>query len=147
MRHRRRAVGALIVALPVLLGAGPPESGVSATVTGLRSDKGEVVACLTTRADTFPECQNDPEARAVKVPAAQVVEIAFGPVPAGRYAIALFHDENANGRLDKRLMLPREGYGFSRNAPVMMGPPRFTKAAFATGGAEHHETIRMRYIL
>ena len=147
MRHRSRAFGLLTLALPALLGASPPESGVSATVTGLRSEKGEVVACLTMRAETFPECQDDPEALAVTVPAAEVVQIEFGPVPAGRYAIALFHDENGNGRLDKRLMLPREGYGFSRNAPVMMGPPRFAKAAFAIGGTGHHETIRMRYIL
>lgn len=119
----------------------------SATVTGLRSVKGEVVACLTMRPDTFPECQRDPDAKAVRVPAAAIVQIDFGPVPAGRYAIALFHDENGNGRLDKRLMLPREGYGFSRNAPVVMGPPRFGRAAFATGEQGHHETIRMRYIL
>ena len=136
-----------MVAALSLIGAGEPPSDVSATVTGLRSEKGQVVACLTTRPDIFPECQRDPQARAVKVPAAATVQVDFGPVPAGRYAIALFHDENGNGKLDKRLMLPREGYGFSRNAPVMMGPPRFASAAFATAGTGHHETIRMRYIL
>ena len=136
-----------MVAALILPGAGEPPGDVSATITGLRSQKGQVVACLTTRPDTFPECQRDPQARAVKVPAAATVQVDFGPVPAGRYAIALFHDENGNGKLDKRLMLPREGYGFSRNAPVMMGPPRFASAAFATAGAGHHETIRMRYIL
>lgn len=132
---------------PALLGASGPDGAVSVTVTDLRSSKGQVVACLTMRSDTFPECQNDPQARAVKVPAGPTVQVDFGPVPAGRYAIALFHDENGNGRLDKRLMLPREGYGFSRNAPVMMGPPRFASAAFPLDGAAHHETIRMRYIL
>lgn len=155
MRHRPRRVGALIAALPLLLGAGeaPGEAGgassatVSATVTGLRSAKGQIVACLTTRPDTFPECERDPQARAVKVPAAATVEIAFGAVPVGRYAIALFHDENGNDRLDKRLILPREGYGFSRNAPVVMGPPRFARAAFAAGEDAHHETIRVRYLL
>jgi len=70
----------------------------------------------------------------------------FGPVPEGRYAIALIHDENGNGRLDKRLMIPREGFGFSLDAPVMMGPPRFSSAAFAVGEAREHLTIRMRYL-
>ena len=31
------------------------------------------------------------------------------------------------------LMLPREGFGFSRDAAVAFGPPRFGKAAFAVG--------------
>jgi uncharacterized protein (DUF2141 family) len=137
----------LFLALPLLAGAGEAEQGeVSVVVTGLRSAKGEVVACLTLRADTFPECQRDPQARAIKAPAAETVRLTFGAVPAGRYAIALFHDENGNGKLDKTLMMPREGYGFSRDAPVVMGPPRFASAVFIVNAQGHHETIRMRYI-
>jgi uncharacterized protein (DUF2141 family) len=146
VRYRSGAVLSLIAAAPLLLGAVEADGEVSATVTGLRSSKGQVVACLTTRPDTFPDCERDPQARALKTPAAPTVTLDFGRVPSGRYAIAVFHDENGNGRLDKRLIIPREGYGFSRDAPVMMGPPRFARAAFATSGAEHHETIRMRYI-
>ena len=83
----------------------------------------------------------------VKTSAARRTHILeFGPVPAGRYAIALFHDENANGRLDKRLMMPREGYGFSRNAPVRLGPPSFRSAAFSADSAEERLSIRMRYM-
>ena len=135
----------MILTLAAPAGASP-EGDVSATVIDLRSSKGEVLACLTTRPDTFPECNRDPKARMLRLPAAPTVLLDFGPVPAGRYAISLFHDENGNGRLDKRLFMPREGYGFSRNAPVMMGPPRFASAAFTTGPNGHSETIRMRYI-
>ena len=49
--------------------------------------------------------------------------LEFTDVPPGTYAIALLHDENGNGRADRVLMVPREGFGFSRNAPVRMGPP------------------------
>lgn len=115
-------------------------------MTDLRSSKGEVLACLTARPDAFPECNRDPHARTLRIAAARSIVLDFGQVPAGRYAISLFHDENGNGRLDKRLMIPREGYGFSRNAPVMMGPPRFASAVFAVDATGHHETIRMRYI-
>lgn len=145
MRHRRRLVCGLIPAAALLVAASDA-GDVGATVTGLRSSKGEVLACLTMRPATFPECDHDPQAKVLKVPAAPTVELHFGPVAAGRYAISLFHDENDNGRLDKRLIIPREGYGFSRNAPVMMGPPSFASAAFAVGAEGHHETIRMRYI-
>lgn len=117
------------------------------TVSDLRSAKGQVLACLTTRADAFPDCEKDPLARKLTVPAASEVHLDFGAVPAGRYAISLIHDENANGKLDTRLMIPREGYGFSLDAPVRMGPPKFERAAFAVEGETIHLAIHMRYLL
>ena len=139
---------ALIALAPAvfLSGAVSPAGQVSATVTGLRSEKGQVLACLTAQPETFPECQNDPDARSLVVAAAPVVALDFGPVRPGRYAIALIHDENGNGRLDKRLMMPREGFGFSRDAPVSLGPPRFAAAAFTVDGTDSHKSIRMRYL-
>lgn len=45
------------------------------------------------------------------------------------------------------LFLPKEGFGFSRDAPVRMGPPSFNSAAFVVGDAAIQQTIRMRYML
>jgi len=146
--HRSRLVAGLTLALaaPALVGAAPPPGGVSATVTGLRSGKGQVLACLTARPSAFPDCEGDPSARSLIVSASKTLTLDFGPVPAGRYAIALIHDENGNGKLDKRLIVPREGFGFSRNAPVRLGPPSFRSAAFAVNQRVEHQAIRMRYM-
>lgn len=137
-------------ALAGAAGAADQGSEVSATVTGLRSARGKVVACLTARPAAFPECARDPEAIGLTLPAAEGMTLDFGHIPPGRYAISMFHDENGNGRLDKRLMMPREGYGFSRNAPVRFGPPSFASAAFAVGPGNVsrpvRQNIRMRYI-
>lgn len=133
----------LWTALP---GAALPPGEVSATVSGLRSDKGQVLACLTALPSAFPKCEGDPAARALTVPAGPSLRLDFGPVPSGTYAIALIHDENANGKLDKRLMIPREGFGFSRNAPVRLGPPSFASAAFAVDAHGQRQAIRMRYL-
>ena len=66
----------------------------------------------------------------------------------GRYAIALLHDENSNGKADRVLgMMPKEGFGFSRDAPVRMGPPKFRDAAFDMGTSDRELTIKMRYLL
>lgn len=146
MRHRQGAFLALIAGM-MLTAAAPGQATVSVTVTGLRSAKGKVLACLTTREDAFPDCEKDPLARKLTVPAATEVHLDFGPVPGGRYAVSLIHDENANGKLDTRLMIPREGYGFSNDAPVRMGPPRFERAAFTVEGEPVHLAIRMRYLL
>ncbi len=44
------------------------------------------------------------------------------------------------------MMMPTEGFGFSRNARVHMGPPKFEEAAFDYGGEAVSHTIRMRYL-
>lgn len=162
MRDRPRAVLPLTrpqtlrlsLALPLVLLAGPLAGAAPANVTtvsisisAMRSTKGQVLACLTTRADAFPDCSKDPAAHKLTVPANKGGELDFGAVPPGRYAVSLIHDENGNGKLDTRLMIPREGYGFSNDAPVRMGPPKFEKAAFAVAEHPVHLAIKMRYLL
>ena len=158
VRHGSRAVLALSLALAAGLapsGASPvvgpaAEAGgqdLRVSVTGLRSGKGQVLACLVSEPAAFPDCRGHAAARHLAVPAvAGTVVLDFGAVPPGTYAISLFHDENGNGRLDKAMMIPREGYGFSRNAPVRFGPPRFAAAAFAVGNGPARQALKMRYI-
>lgn len=58
------------------------------------------------------------------------VRIVYTGLPAGRYAVTMYHDENGNGQLDKNMMgIPRERVGFSRDARGRMGPPSFADAA------------------
>ncbi|WP_301750868.1 DUF2141 domain-containing protein [uncultured Erythrobacter sp.] len=131
------------------LAAAPAQTGeVVITVTDIRSAKGVVRACMTTRADIFPKCIKDPAAHRTVVPANGKVEIRFTGVKPGQYAIALLHDENNNGKADRAMgMMPKEGYGFSRDAPVRMAPPKFTDAVFALGAGTSRVTIKMRYFL
>ncbi len=44
-------------------------------------------------------------------------------------------------------MMPKEGFGFSRDAKVQMAPPKFEDAAFDYTGEAKVLTIRMRYML
>lgn len=116
-------------------------------VTDLRSQKGTVMACLTRNERKFPKCDKDPQAIRAKVPA-NSSEVVFRDVPPGRYAVALLHDENNNGKADKAItMIPREGFGFSRDAKVRMGPPRFADAVVDISSGRRAMTIRMRYML
>ncbi|MBC6497515.1 MAG: DUF2141 domain-containing protein [Alphaproteobacteria bacterium GM7ARS4] len=55
----------------------------------------------------------------------------FKELPAGYYAIALYHDKNDNGELDTNIFgIPEESYGFSRNAEPLFSSPSFKEAAF-----------------
>lgn len=154
MRHGPGYLHALIAAFGITgiaveraHASAAPNAGITVTVTGLRSTKGQVLACMTTRPQDFPQCDRDPAARKIIIPAGETVNLNFGKVPHGRYAVAIVHDENGNGKLDKRLIVPREGYGFSRDAPVRMGPPSFESAAFEAAGDDLHLSVRMRYLL
>lgn len=116
------------------------------TVEGLRSQRGQVLACLTTNPRAFPDCVKDARARKLIVPAGQAQTIVFADLADGTYAVSLLHDENGNGKPDMALMMPKEGFGFSRNPAVRFGPPAFARAAFAMEGGARRETIRMRYM-
>ncbi len=139
------ALAGLAAALP----AAPVLAGdVVITVTDLRSSKGVVRACMTMKDNIFPKCIKDPSAHRTVVPAGERIEIRFTGVKPGNYAIALLHDENDNGKADRAMgMMPKEGYGFSRDAPVKMAPPKFTDAVFAVGDGLQRVTIKMRYFL
>ena len=111
-------------------------------VLGARSDKGSVAGALYGSEASWLKDALQGERQA----AADRTLLVYRNLQPGRYALSLFHDENGNGRLDKKLLMPSEGYGFSRDAPVRFGPPRFAAAAFAVDGGEQRQTIRMRYM-
>ncbi|MXP44534.1 DUF2141 domain-containing protein [Altererythrobacter sediminis] len=123
-------------------------SNITVTVTNMRSDEGVVRACITATSKGFPKCDpRDAASINVVAPAAETVTVNFKNVTPGRYAIALLHDENNNGKADRALMMmPTEGFGFSRDAKVRMGPPKFEDAAFDVAGNPIVQTIRMRYM-
>lgn len=62
----------------------------------------------------------------------------FLGVPAGRYAISAYHDQDEDGALDTNLFgIPSEAYCASREARGRLGPPSFDDAVFEyDGGAK-----------
>lgn len=142
-----RALAALAVGAMVL-GAAPPPPDVTVSITGMRSTKGVVRACMTGDAARFPKCAGDPRSHRLVVPASGSLKLTFKGVTPGRYAIALLHDENNNGKADRALgMMPTEGFGFSRDAPVRMAPPAFIDAVVPVDGRNLNLSIKMRYLL
>jgi len=58
-------------------------------------------------------------------------EITFKNLPKGKYAVNILHDENNNSKIDKGLILPKEGIGFSNYQTIgLRNRPNFSKASF-----------------
>jgi uncharacterized protein (DUF2141 family) len=138
-----------LAALASASGAGLQASdntSLSLSVSGLRNMKGNVLVCVTANPKYFPNCSKDPNSLRARVSARNSGKVEFDGVPPGTYAAALMHDENANDKLDMAIMIPKEGFGFSRNPAVVTGPPKFKSAAFAVAAGSNSQSVKMKYM-
>jgi uncharacterized protein (DUF2141 family) len=114
-------------------------------VSGMHNDKGTLYLSLYNSEKGYPK---DPKA-AFRLTYGPIVNgistFRFTNLPQGTYAIACFHDENGNGKLDANFFgIPTEGTGTSNNAAGFLGPPKFRDAKFALN-RNTAITIRIRY--
>jgi uncharacterized protein (DUF2141 family) len=102
----------LLAALPLVVGIASAEAAtLIVRAQGIRSAEGMIYVGVC--ATGFDEAQCPYGRRAQARPG--TVEVRIPDVKPGRYAIAVYHDTNGNGRLDKTLFLPSEPYGFSND--------------------------------
>ena len=70
-------------------------------------------------------------------------DISFSVEP-GDYAIAVYHDQNGNGKMDKRMFgIPKEPYGFSNNIKPVMSAPKFSECRFTVGDSGKAISIKL----
>ncbi len=130
-----------------LLGALLASAGVSAAtlqvkIDGVASAKGQLRVAVCDEASFLKKCT-----LGAQVPArAGSVTVDVPAVPAGSWAVMVYHDENDNGKLDRDQMgIPTEGYGFSNGATAKYGPPQFKQAAVAVGAGTAQVQINLQY--
>lgn len=72
--------------------------------------------------------------------------VSFDELACGRYAVAVVHDENGNGKLDTKIFgIPREGLGSSRDARGLFGPPGFDDAKVLLTPRRTRVPVRVTY--
>lgn len=121
------------------------ENSLAAEIT-LRNDQGEVFCSLFKSENGFPM----EEEKAVIHFSVKAVEktarCEFPDVKPGEYAIAVFHDENGDGKLDRSgIGIPREGVGTSGKAVKRFGPPKYKDAKFKFEGGSEVVKIQLHY--
>ena len=116
------------------------------TVKGVRSGDGAVFLAVYDSGKSFMKVPQAKTTRRLDAGKGDL-KIVIRDLPAGRYAIAAYHDENGNGKLDTNALgIPEEGYGFSNDARGSFGPPQFSEAAFDFDGkADKAIVLSIRY--
>ena len=70
----------------------------------------------------------------------------FPGIPYGDYAIAVYHDENNNGKMDSRFPgIPTEGTGVSNNVKSRFSAPSFNECRFGIAEPQKLISIKMLY--
>ncbi|MDP2089678.1 MAG: DUF2141 domain-containing protein [Flavobacteriaceae bacterium] len=101
-------------------------------VEGLRNSKGVVQFALYNKDGSIPDEKfENYYKKEIAVFAKGSSSVTFYKVPKGRYAVCVLHDENENGKIDKKFILPIEGVGFSNYEFIgLTNRPTFSKASF-----------------
>jgi len=101
-------------------------------VADLRNSTGVLQFALYNQDGTIPDKKYT---RYMRKQVAKIINgsssITFTDLPEGVYAVNILHDENSNGKIDKGLLLPIEGIGFSNYSSIgMTHRPNFSGASF-----------------
>lgn len=123
-------------------GAGMVRLAVEAT--GLRNRAGEVAFTLYPDDRTRFLRGGGKLLRARIATQAPVTRACFWVRP-GSYALAQYHDENGDRDFNRSLVAPKEGFGFSNDAPTSIGLPSLKAARFTVPPRGLTMRMRMRY--
>jgi uncharacterized protein (DUF2141 family) len=129
----------------LLAGAAAPTTFLDVAVSNVRNSEGHVLVAVCQAPEFLaPHCRY-----VGKAPAhLGTVMVRVAGIPPGTYAVQAFQDENDNLIIDRNLLgLPKEGIGFSNDAPFRFGPPSFHDAAITLGPQGGRIAIRLRYLL
>src|SRR5215471_9574360 len=112
-------------------------------VTGLRSEKGQVKIAVFNSSEKW--LSEQPIYSSTINVDSQTVTWRINDVLYGDYGVAVFHDENNNGKMDKNVLgIPLEPYGFSNNVRVTFGPPKWEEAKFTVKGSTVEVSIGVK---
>ena len=104
---------------------------VKVTITGIENTDGNVEIGIYNNKESFPVYGKEMQGAKVKPIKIGELNYSFENLPDGTYAIAVWHDENDNQKMDKNLFgAPKENYGFSKNIFGTFGPPDFEEVSF-----------------
>ena len=112
-------------------------------VGNIRDTRGMIRVGLFHREEGFPDPEKVYWGKGFS-PEKGKISIEIPDLPFGDYALAIYHDLNNNGKLDKNLWgIPTEPYGFSGAVKAKWSSPGFREAAFLFSPGTQKQTISL----
>lgn len=124
------------------------KSSLSITIEGFKNPKGQVCINLFSNSQGFPSTK-EKAVQAQCMPVKETLEtITFQNLDAGSYGVAVIHDANVDGKLNRNILgIPTEGVGFSNNPKIRTGPPKFGETVILVTGKITQIRIHLQYFL
>lgn len=122
----------LTVLLLTLLSLPGYAADLTARITGFASNQGNarLVMFSKSRQALFPN-KGDADYVRDSAISAGTATITISDVPAGEYAVFVYHDSNSNYSLDHKWYgPPNEAFGYYRHFTVKLMPPDFEEVSF-----------------
>ena len=96
-------------------------------IVGMKEKKGDLLISVYNSAEDYLK----KPVKTLTTPVDALTKRIMLQLESGTYAVVVYQDENANGRIDRNFFhLPTEPSGFSRDARPKFGPPRYKPASF-----------------
>lgn len=117
---------------------------ITVTINGIEEQKGQVVFMLFISGDGFPKEVDKAYKKGIIKEFGTSATYTFKDIPYGKYAIAVFHDEDSNGEIKTNFIgFPKESVGASNM--TKMGKPSFNKSAIELN--KESTSILMEFIM
>lgn len=121
-----------------------PTGELAITVKNIKTIRGDIRVAVFNSEDDFLKPGKSITNKIVKVTNNKMV-IRFRNLKPGYYAIAIYHDKNSDGKMNKNLLgVPTEYYGFSRDARARFSAPSFDAAKFYYKGGTSTTAITLK---
>jgi uncharacterized protein (DUF2141 family) len=136
----------VISALLICFSTAKAQDGkINLTVKNINSKEGGLINIAVYGKEGFLKTGKELKNTSIKVTGTEV-RASFSDLPDGTYGIAVYHDENSDGKLNTNFIgIPKEPTGFSNDGVGKMGPPSFESVSFQVeSGKTTDLTIHMK---
>ena len=123
----------IVVTLSIFVWSQLSSGEIKILVSNIEEKKGTIHYGVYNNSELFPEESGKILGGYAEVSKVIKNGLLISDLEESNYAIAIFHDQNSNKKFDTFFSIPKEKFGFSNNARVLLGPPKFEDASIFVG--------------
>lgn len=120
---------------------------ITVKITNIRNSKGQINVQLFKTKESFEKekCWKDLSFPKGSKVVNNTLTVVVPNIPKGVYGIAILDDENENLEMDYKLLIPKEGFGFSNYYHTAWSKPKFDSFKFDLN-KDLNVSIKVRYV-